>query len=223
MVEEQGQVLIRTAFSPIVRECGDISAGVFDLQGRMLAQAVTGTPGHINSMAESVKHFIRAFPIETMKEGDTYICNDPWLGTGHLNDFVVTTRFSCAGASSPCSPAPATWWISAASMGRTHATSSWRGSTSHAEADRPGGGERDADGDDPRQYAAADRYRSDTYSLAGCNEVGVRRLVDMMEGVPGSMPGRAGRLHHDRSRAAVMAEIAKLPKGTWDYTMTADG
>src|SRR3954449_251819 len=91
VVEEQAMTLLRTAFSPIVREAGDLSAGVFDLQGRMLAQAVTGTPGHVNSMAESVRHFIRHFPLETMREGDAYICNDPWMGTGHLNDFVVTT------------------------------------------------------------------------------------------------------------------------------------
>ncbi len=81
VVGEQGQILMRTAFSPIVRECGDISAGVFDLKGRMLAQGVTGTPGHVNSMAEAVKHFIRHFPIETMREGDAYITNDPWMGT----------------------------------------------------------------------------------------------------------------------------------------------
>jgi N-methylhydantoinase B/acetone carboxylase, alpha subunit len=91
VVEEQAQTLLRTAFSPIVRECGDLSAGVFDVKGRMLAQAVTGTPGHVNSMAESVKHFLRHFPIETMKDGDIYITNDPWMGTGHLNDFVLTT------------------------------------------------------------------------------------------------------------------------------------
>ena len=51
VVEEQAQTLMRTAFSPIVRECGDLSAGVFDPRGRMLAQAITGTPGHVNSMA----------------------------------------------------------------------------------------------------------------------------------------------------------------------------
>src|SRR5437660_11105288 len=88
VVEEQAQVLIGTAFSAIVRECGDLSAGVFDLKGRMLAQAVTGTPGYVNSMAESVKHFIRHFPIPTMRPGDAYITNYPWMGTGHLNDFV---------------------------------------------------------------------------------------------------------------------------------------
>ena len=59
VVEEQGKALIRAAFSPIVRECGDISAGIFDLKGRMLAQAVTGTPGHINTMAEAVKTPLR--------------------------------------------------------------------------------------------------------------------------------------------------------------------
>ena len=91
VVEEQATVLLRTAFSPIVRECGDLSAGVFDLKGRMLAQAVTGTPGHVNSMAASVGHFLRHFPAETMEEGDIFITNDPWMGTGHLNDFVLTT------------------------------------------------------------------------------------------------------------------------------------
>ena len=91
VVEEQARALQRTSFSPIVRECGDLSAGVFDPQGRMLAQAVTGTPGHVNSMAESVVHFLHAFPPETMRAGDAYITNDPWKGTGHLNDFVVTT------------------------------------------------------------------------------------------------------------------------------------
>ena len=89
VVDEQAQALMHTAFSPIVRECGDISAGVFDIDGRMLAQAVTGTPGHINTMAESVKYFLGAFPLETMRPGDTYLTNDPWLGSGHLNDFVL--------------------------------------------------------------------------------------------------------------------------------------
>jgi len=89
LVEEQGQTLIRAAFSPIVRECGDISAGVFDAQGRMLAQAVTGTPGHINTMAEAVKSLHALFPVQTMQPGDIYMTNDPWLASGHLNDFLL--------------------------------------------------------------------------------------------------------------------------------------
>src|SRR5215467_4398911 len=56
VVEEQAQTMLRTAFSTSVREAGDLSAGVFDRHGRMLAQAVTGTPGHVNSMANAVRH-----------------------------------------------------------------------------------------------------------------------------------------------------------------------
>lgn len=91
IVEEQAQTLLRTAFSPIVRESGDLSAGIFDRQGRMLAQAVTGTPGHINTMAKAVGYFLEVFPCATMREGDVYVTNDPWHGTGHLNDYVVVT------------------------------------------------------------------------------------------------------------------------------------
>ena len=89
VVEEQAQTLIRTAFSPIVRECGDISAGIFNLQGQMLAQAVTGTPGHINTMAEAVKTMRHHFPLQEMKPGDVYLTNDPWIAAGHLNDFLL--------------------------------------------------------------------------------------------------------------------------------------
>ena len=91
VVEEQAQVLIRSAFGMPTREAGDLSAGVFLPDGRMIAQAVTGTPGHVNAMAESVKHFLKVFPLNQMKPGDHYITNDPWLTSGHLHDITVVT------------------------------------------------------------------------------------------------------------------------------------
>ena len=91
VVEEQAQTLVRTAFSTTVREAGDISAGVFDTRGRMLAQAVTGTPGHVNAMAASVGFFLERHPVGTLRPGDVLLTNDPWHGTGHLNDFTVVT------------------------------------------------------------------------------------------------------------------------------------
>ena len=91
IVEDQAQTLMRTAFSTVVREAGDLSAGVFDERGRMLAQAVTGTPGHVNAMARSVNNFLEVYPLEILRPGDVLVTNDPWLGTGHLNDFTVLT------------------------------------------------------------------------------------------------------------------------------------
>src|SRR6266576_3157125 len=91
VVEEQAQTLIRTAFSTSVREAGDLSAGIFDRQGRMLAQAVTGTPGHVNAMAESVNHFIADIGQDDIFDGDVYITNDPWKATGHLHDITIVS------------------------------------------------------------------------------------------------------------------------------------
>ena len=91
IVEDQAQTLVRTAFSTTVREAGDLSAGLFDTKGRMLAQAITGTPGHVNAMAASVKNFLEKFKITSLKAGDSLLTNDPWHGTGHLNDFTVVT------------------------------------------------------------------------------------------------------------------------------------
>ena len=57
----------------------------------MLAQAVTGTPGHVNTMAEAVLHFIAEIGRENMFPGDTYVTNDPWKGTGHLHDITMVS------------------------------------------------------------------------------------------------------------------------------------
>ena len=89
--EEQANNLLKAAFGPIVREAGDISAGVFDDKYNMLAQAITGTPGHVNTMAKSVQAMISEVPKNSFSEGDVLITNDPWLGAGHIFDFVAVT------------------------------------------------------------------------------------------------------------------------------------
>ena len=91
IVNEQAAALMHASFTTVVREAGDLSAGVFDEQGNMLAQAVTGTPGHINTMATCVRHFLREYPLAVLREGDTLITNDPWIASGHYHDFTVVT------------------------------------------------------------------------------------------------------------------------------------
>jgi N-methylhydantoinase B len=90
-VEQQAVALIRTSFTPSVAECGDLSACVFDPRGYMLAQAVTGTPGHINSMARCIMHILNVYPVEALEPGDVIITNDPWLTSGHHYDITIVT------------------------------------------------------------------------------------------------------------------------------------
>ena len=91
VVNEQAAALMRTSFTSIVREAGDLSAGVFDRRGRMIAQAVTGTPGHINPMATCMHHFLARYPIDSLRPGDVLITNDPWKTASQLNDITIVT------------------------------------------------------------------------------------------------------------------------------------
>jgi N-methylhydantoinase B len=225
VVEEQAQTLLRTAFSPIVRECGDLSAGVFDTRGRMLAQAVTGTPGHVNSMAESVKHFIRHFPLDTMQEGDIYITNDPWLGTGHLNDFVLTTPcFRCGRLVALFSCTSHLTDIGGVGTGPD-------GTDVHMEGiyiPMLKLAERGVMNETLLAMVRANTRQpveseGDVYSLAACNDIGAARLVEMMDEFGLEELDTLGSYVCDQSRAAVLAQIARLPQGTWRDTMRIDG
>ena len=225
VVEEQAQTLLRAAFSSMVRECGDLSAGVFDLKGRMLAQAVTGTPGHVNSMAESVNHFIAAFPLESMADGDIYLTNDPWKGTGHLNDFVVTTPcfhrgrlvaiFSCTSH-----------LIDIGGIGYgpdakdVHAEGIYLPFVKLAERGQMNRTLLDVVRANTRQPMETE---GDVYSLAACNDIGCERLRAMLDEFGQDGITDLADYIVERSREAVMAEIATLPAGTWRSSMTVDG
>ena len=91
VANEQQTALMRTAFSTIVRESRDLACAVFDSRALMIAQSLTGTPGHINPMATGARHFIEAFPPDTLNEGDVLVTNDPWMTSGQINDLTVLT------------------------------------------------------------------------------------------------------------------------------------
>ena len=225
VVEEQGQTLVRTAFSPIVRECGDISAGVFDLEGRMMAQAVTGTPGHVNSMAESVKHFINHFPLNTMYEGDIFITNDPWMGTGHLNDFVLTTPcfkdnkivglFSCTSHLTD---------IGGLGVGPDatdiHMEGLYIPMLKLADKGVMNKTLLKLISQNTRQPVETE---GDVYSLAACNDIGCKRLVEMMKEFKIDDLKKLSDFIYDKSLSAVENEIKKIPNGVYKNSMMIDG
>jgi N-methylhydantoinase B len=91
ITEEQAQTMMRTGFSNILSDAGDLSACLFDSRARMAAQATTGTPGHINALATGLQHFLRAHPPETLNPGDVLIGNNSYELSGHLYDFTIIT------------------------------------------------------------------------------------------------------------------------------------
>ncbi len=225
VVEEQAQALVRTAFSTSVREAGDLSAGVYNADGQMLAQAVTGTPGHVNAMADAVGHFIRRIGHQNMVQGDVYITNDPWEGTGHKHDITVVTPSFHNGQL----------------IGFFACT---------AHVTDVGGRGFGADANDVHEeglyipimkFAAAgevdqtllaiirgnvrepDQLVGDIYALATCNEIGHRRLIEMIEEF--DLPDLTGISDFilTNSRKATLDKINALTPGTAQGHMRIDG
>ena len=225
VVEEQATTLIRTAFSTSVREAGDLSAGLFDRRGRMIAQAVTGTPGHVNAMAESVTHFVREIGVQEISEGDVLITNDPWMGTGHLHDITIVSPVFRKGIH----------------IGYFACT---------AHVVDIGGRGFGPDGNEVFEEGLlipimkfADRGRvsqdlvrlirsnvrtpdqtvGDIYSLAACNEAGDRRLQAMLDEFDIGNIDALSDFIIETSRKATHEAIAKVPDGSFRHTMQVDG
>ena len=225
IVEEQARTLIRTGFSVSTREAGDVSAGVFDLQGRMLANAVTGTPGHINSMALSVGHFIQKFPIKKMKEGDVFLTNDPWKGTGHLHDIVVVTPTFKNGrvvALFACT----THVVDIGGIGMAPDGKQ----IYHEGLYIPlmylfKAGQLNETLIDFVHYNCREskQVEGDIYALANCNDVGSDRLRAMMVQYKIEDLNELAETIIESTRNAMRAAISKLPITTTTNTMKIDG
>lgn len=225
VVEEQAQTLQRTAFSTIVRESGDLAAGVFDIKGRMLAQAVTGTPGHINTMALNVGHILRAHPAETMKDGDVYITNDPWLGTGHTNDFCITTPVFRGGAIVGLFACNCHLMDIGGVIGPDQSTDLYMEGLLIPILKLVDGGAVN------ETLMAMIRTNTrmpvdtegDVYAMIACNDVGYAGLNMMMDEFQLDALDELADHIIDASREAVLANIRKLPFGTWHSEMWLDG
>jgi N-methylhydantoinase B len=225
VVEEQAQSLLRTAFGTITREAGDLSAGVYDAEGNMIAQAMTGTPGHVNTMATAVGHFFKHYPQASMKPGDVYVTNDPWLGTGHLFDYVMMTpvfvgKKLVAFFASTCHV------IDVGGVGMSaKANSSYEEGTliPHLKMRKQGKINAEllsvilANSRNPVEV------RGDLLSLVSANDTGARRLVDMMAEFKLTSLERLAKHILSASQKGARQAIKGLPEGEWFYEMPLDG
>ena len=91
IADEMAITLVRTAFSHVVRENQDYGCGIYDADGRMMAQSTQCKPGHIGAMPIVVQDMLEKYPADSLVPGDVLITNDPWLGAGHTPDIFITT------------------------------------------------------------------------------------------------------------------------------------
>lgn len=225
VVEEQAQALIRTAFSTSVREAGDLSAGVYNDNAEMLAQAVTGTPGHVNAMADAVGHFIRRIGRQNMYQGDIYITNDPWEGTGHKHDITVVTPsfhngvligfFACTAHVTDIGGRGF-----GADANDVHEEGLYIPIMKLAEK---GNVDRTLLSIIRGNVREPDQLVGDVYALANSNEIGHRRLINMMEEFDLTDLAGISEFILTNSRTATLERINALTPGTAQGHMQIDG
>jgi N-methylhydantoinase B len=225
VANEQQDALIRTAFSTIVRESQDLACGLFDTKGRMIAQSLSGTPGHINAMATSMKHFLAAFPPAKLAAGDVLITNDPWQTAGQINDITITTPIFRDGKmvalfANTCHSADIGGRILSAEAREVFEEGLRIPIMKLFDAGEPNKILLQIVRTNVRQ---PDEVVGDFYAQTACNETGGRALLEMMDefGLD-SIDGVAEEIIR-RSETAVRAEIAKLPSGEWTNETWSDG
>ena len=91
IADEMATTMFRTAFSHDVVEVHDMSTGLYDDRGCLIGQTWLGATGHTGVMPVYGRNLLEYFPPETVRPGDVYICNDPWICNGQTADVFITT------------------------------------------------------------------------------------------------------------------------------------
>jgi N-methylhydantoinase B len=224
---DAGQVLQRTAYSEAVREGRDFSVALFDQHGRMVAQG-DFSPGHLGSMPETVQHVLDVYPRHQLEPGDAVLFNDPWLGSGHLPDFLLTAPVFAAGELAgyvvSCVHMIDVGGAVAGSQAvagvnevyqeglRLPPTMLWRGDELNDEVSRV----------IQSNVRLPDKLLGDLLAMRSCIHAGQHAITDLIGRVGMDTYHRACEEILDQSERAMRDSIAELPDGTYSASDQLD-
>jgi len=225
VTNEQQAALMRTAFSTVVRESQDLACGVFDTLGNMVAQSETGTPGHINSMATGMRHFLEKYPTGTLDEGDVLLTNDPWMTAGQINDITIATpifhrRKIVAYFANTCHMSDIGGRIMSAEAREVYEEGLYipimklfrRGERNEELFKIIRGNVR-----------TPDEVEGDLYAMTSCNDVGGAALIEFMVEFGLDSIDPLGAQIMARSERALREAIARFPDGVYENEIWSDG
>jgi len=225
LVDEAAAALVRTSFSTLVRESYDFSCVVTDADGQSLVQATESIPSFIGTLPETVKHFIRLFPVETLRPGDVLITNDLWLGTGHLPDITVAkpifrngkvVAFSASTAHAPDiggkirSPEPREVFEEGLQIPPMKLMRAGVQDDTLVSIIR-------------KNVRTPDQTMGDLWAQVVALDLMEERLLVLMEQADLDHLRDLAAEIHSRSEAAMRAAIAALPDGTYSSSLQTDG
>ncbi len=225
VVNEQQVALMRTAFSTIVRETQDLACGVFNTEGAMVAQSLTGTPGHINAMATGMQHLLTEYPPDRLAEGDVLLTNDPWMTAGQINDITVATPVFRKGRivgyfANTCHAADIGGRILSAEAREVYEEGL---RLPIMKLFRRGEINRDLIKLIRANVRTPDETVGDLYAQTTSNEVGARALLQFMDEFKLESIDPLAKEIMDRSEQAMRKSIEGIPNGVYRHSTLSDG
>ena len=229
IVDEAAKVIVRTAFSTLSNEAHDFACVLTDENGHSIAQNTGSLPSFIGTLPAPVRHFLAEFGPETpggeMREGDVYITNNPWQGTGHLPDVCLVRPIfrgdRLVAFSAACSHVPDIGGQVRSVEPREVFEEGFH--IPLMRFIRAGEPDRTLLKLLRTNVRTPDQTIGDIWALAGAVELMDRRLgATLDEYGLGDVRELADELF-TRSEAAMRAAIRALPEGTWRYQFDTDG
>jgi N-methylhydantoinase B len=220
LTNDSGNVLRRTAYSEAVREGRDFSVGLFDRNARMIVQG-DFSPGHLGSMPSAVKNFLDYYSVEDLRPGDCLILNDLYMGSGHLPDFFMMTpcfaggeivgfAVNCVHMIDVGGAAPGSQQVEGINDHyqeglRLWPTRLWREGEVNPEVLKI----------IEANVRIPDKLIGDLLAMRNCNRILEQRLAALVEKYGIELYKEAGEEILKRSEAAMRADIAAMPDGTY--------
>lgn len=225
IMDEVDNATVKTSFSTIVGESRDFACILVDRDGVSLCQSSLSPPNFCVVLPRTTKVLLSAYPVDTLREGDTLVTNDPWFGTGHLPDYIVITP-----------------------VFHRNRLVAFMGTVAHL-AD-VGGHPGDIEANDvftegvrippAKLYEAGQENEllfdiiggncrvpnlvlGDLRAIVGTHQVGAKRLREFLDDYDLADLGLMSSEIHGRSERVMRERISELPDGTYEFGLDIDG
>ena len=225
IMDEVDSIIVKTTFSTILRESRDFACILTDKAGRSLCQSQLSTANFSAVYPLTAKVLLEQFPLESLKEGDVLATNDPWLGTGHLPDYILLTPVFFKGKVVAC-------------LGTVSHMSDVGGHPGEIEGEdvfseglrmppfklvEAGQENRMAFDIIGANCRVPDLLLGDLRAMVGAASVGATRVREFLEDYGAYNLDDLAEAITSRSEAIMRQRIAALPDGVYDYGLDIDG
>ena len=225
VIDEAEVTLMRTAFSPIIREAFDFGVVLLDSQGGSVSQSQRSMPSFVGTLPRTMQAALERFPASTWQSGDVLGTNDPWLGTGHLPDMTMVRPVFRSGRIVAYIGCIGHW----ADIGGAIWSADSR--ELFEEGLRiPLSKIRDRGKVDEHllevilaNVRLPEQVRGDIYAQLATLDVGAQRLTDLLDEMSLDDPAPIFNEIEMRSESAMREAIRQVPNGIYKHEMELDG